>query len=128
VLLKVQDSADRDWDANRATEEGWSQKVLKHHIVTGLRARVGAATNNVPTTSSRPTPTRAGGRSRIETCSTSLPSTHTDRSTTQGRADQQIADMLRAFGSAVPVCTVGTEQGFALLRLGERPTAAATYT
>jgi len=48
VLLKLHDPADRDWYAQRATGEGWSRKVLEHHIATGLRARIGAAPNNFP--------------------------------------------------------------------------------
>ena len=48
VLLKLHDPLDRDWYARRAASEGWSRKVLEHHITTHLRTRIGAAPNNFP--------------------------------------------------------------------------------
>jgi predicted nuclease of restriction endonuclease-like (RecB) superfamily len=48
VLLKLHDAEDRDWYARRAAADGWSRKVLEHHIATGLRSRIGAAPNNFP--------------------------------------------------------------------------------
>lgn len=47
VLLTLPE-ADRQWYADRAAREGWSRRVLEHHIATDLRSRVGAAANNFP--------------------------------------------------------------------------------
>lgn len=49
VLLKLTDPQERDWYASRSADEGWSRKVLEHHIATDLRSRVGAAVNNFAT-------------------------------------------------------------------------------
>ena len=48
VLLKLTDPGERDWYARQAAADGWSRKVLEHHIATGLRGRTGAAPNNFP--------------------------------------------------------------------------------
>ncbi|GGM15768.1 hypothetical protein GCM10011594_39780 [Nakamurella endophytica] len=48
VLLKVQDPHEREWYAQRSAVDGWSRKVLEHHIATDLRSRLGAAPNNFP--------------------------------------------------------------------------------
>ena len=49
VLLKIQDPRARDWYAQRSAGDGWSRKILEHHIATDLHSRVGAAPNNFPT-------------------------------------------------------------------------------
>lgn len=46
-LLKLKDSALRDWYAEQAVDHGWTLPVLEHQILTKLHARVGSAPNNL---------------------------------------------------------------------------------
>lgn len=50
LLHDLNDQSDRDWYAHEALTNGWSRKVLEHHIATDLRSRVGAAPSNFPAT------------------------------------------------------------------------------
>jgi predicted nuclease of restriction endonuclease-like (RecB) superfamily len=46
LLDKLNDPAELAWYAEQAAENGWTRKLLEHHITTGLRAAQGAAITN----------------------------------------------------------------------------------
>lgn len=50
LLHDLDDQDQRDWYAGEAVTNGWSRKVLEHHIATDLRSRAGAAPSNFPAT------------------------------------------------------------------------------
>lgn len=49
LLNRLSSSDDRDWYAEQAATNGWSGKVLEHHIATDLRRRIAAAPSNFDT-------------------------------------------------------------------------------
>lgn len=49
LLNRLDSAGDRDWYAELAATNGWSGKVLEHHIATNLRRRVAAAPSNFDT-------------------------------------------------------------------------------
>lgn len=49
LLNRLDIAGDRDWYAELAATNGWSGKVLEHHIATNLRRRVAAAPSNFDT-------------------------------------------------------------------------------
>lgn len=46
LIYKLDDSAARLWYAERAVAEGWSRRLLEHHIATGRFEREGRALTN----------------------------------------------------------------------------------
>ena len=46
LLDKLNDPAELAWYAEQAAENGWTRKLLEHHITTGLHAAQGAAITN----------------------------------------------------------------------------------
>jgi predicted nuclease of restriction endonuclease-like (RecB) superfamily len=46
LLDKLDDSAPRVWYAQQAVEQGWSRKLLEHHVATGRYEREGRALTN----------------------------------------------------------------------------------
>lgn len=49
LLNRLADTGDRDWFADQAATNGWSGKVLDHHIATGLRRRIASGPSNFDT-------------------------------------------------------------------------------
>lgn len=49
LLNRLADTGDRDWYADQAATNGWSGKVLDHHIATGLRRRIASGPSNFDT-------------------------------------------------------------------------------
>ena len=50
LLDSLHDHDERLWYAEQAVENGWSRAVMKYHIDTDLRSRIGRAPNNFATT------------------------------------------------------------------------------
>ena len=48
LLDKLDGLDDRNWNADRAAEHGWSRNVLTNQIAGGLHRRIGAAPSNFP--------------------------------------------------------------------------------
>ena len=46
LLNRLDIPAGQAWYADKAAENGWSRKVLDHHITTNLRERIGSAPSN----------------------------------------------------------------------------------
>lgn len=55
LMTKLKVAEDRLWYAERAASEGWSRKVLEHHIATDLRGRHGLGPSNFESTLAAPT-------------------------------------------------------------------------
>ncbi len=49
LLNRLADTGERDWYADQAATNGWSGKVLEHHIATDLRRRIASAPSNFDT-------------------------------------------------------------------------------
>jgi len=49
LLNRLEVAGDRDWYAEQAASNGWSGKVLEHHIATDLRRRISSAPTNFDT-------------------------------------------------------------------------------
>jgi predicted nuclease of restriction endonuclease-like (RecB) superfamily len=54
LLTKLGTPGDRLWYAERAASEGWSRKVLEHHVVTDLKGRQRLGASNFSTTLAPP--------------------------------------------------------------------------
>ena len=54
LIDRLESREDRDWYAHRCVAEGWSYRILEHHIKVGLRAAVGAAPSNFDRTLDSP--------------------------------------------------------------------------
>lgn len=54
LLTKLKTAEDRLWYAERVASEGWSRKILEHHIATRLHERQGLGASNFPATLAPP--------------------------------------------------------------------------